>query len=59
MTARPPHSAAAGSDGATAGDTERRRRARALGAAGLAWLAGVAGCYYVGTLIALWTSVTR
>jgi len=48
-----------GTGHATPGDARRRRRARAAGAVGLAWLGGVAAWYYVGTLLALWTSITR
>ena len=36
-----------------------RRRARLLAAAGLLWLAAVGAWYYVGTLLAAWTTLTR
>lgn len=36
-----------------------RRRARLLAAAGLLWLAAVGGWYYLGTLLAAWTTLTR
>ena len=46
-------------DGRTPGGAVSRRRVRVLCAVGLAWLGGVAAWYYVGTLIAVWTSITR
>ena len=36
-----------------------RRQARLLAAAGLLWLAAVGAWYYVGTLLAAWTTLTR
>jgi hypothetical protein len=59
VTAPRPHAdAGAVVERATPADTRSRRRARVRCAVGLAWLGGVAACYYVGSLLALWTSAT-
>ena len=39
--------------------SDTKTRARLLAAAGLLWLVGVAAWYYLGTLSAAWTSLTR